>query len=257
MKRVTALVCAALLLLSLTACASEPKGPTVTRSFLAGYEENIDDHGVPGCSTRVLLNLLSDGTAEIYVGVLDNNEHSTAKYTGTYTLGENAEFDETISLSYSYAEGKTAQIADAVIVDSIFEAPFRLPRGDTVGALRFYESAPADMDGDVYLGYLTKSSGMGPMVYCYALTLHENGTFGVSIMQMASVMHVFGETSGTYTADGESITFTYDIRTAEGEVVSEGAISEGSGFDGIRLTTAFNMEQAAMRASDAPFIKVK
>lgn len=257
MKKWVSLLCTAMLLLSLPACATENEAPTVIRSFLAGYEENIDDNGIAGRSSRVLLNLMSDGTAEIYVGVLDQGEHSTAAYTGTYTLGENEEFDETISLSYAYAEGKTAEIHDAVIVDSIFEAPFHLPQGETPGAVRFYESAPADLDGDVYLGYLTKVGGMGPMVYCYALTLREDGTFGVSIMQMASVMHVFGETSGTYTADGERITFTYDIRTTEGDVVSAGEISEGTGFNGVQLTTAFNIEQATMRASDAPFIKVK
>lgn len=257
MNKVISLLCAAVLLLSLTACAAENKAPTVIRSFLAGYEENMDDNGVAGRSSRVLLNLMSDGTAEIHVGVLDNNEHSTAMYTGTYTLGENAEFDETISLSYAYAEGKTAEITDAVIVDSVFEAPFHLPQGETPGAVRFYESAPADLDGDVYLGYLTKVGGMGPMVYCYALTLREDGTFGVSIMQMASVMHVFGGTSGTYAVDGENITFTYDIRATGGEVISSGAISEGTGFDGTGLMTAFNIAQDTMRASDAPFIKVK
>ncbi len=257
MKKMISLLCAGVLLLSLTACAAEDKAPTVLRSFLAGYEENMDDTGVAGRSSRVLLNLMSDGSAEIYVGVLDQGEHTTAMYNGTYTLGENEEYDETISFSYSYGEGKAAEVTDAVIVDSIFEAPFHLPQGETAGALRFYESAPADMDGDVYLGYLTKVGGMGPMVYCYALTLREDGTFGVSIMQMASVMHVFGGTSGTYTADGEAVTFTYDIRSTEGEVIAAGAISEGNGFDGVQLMTAFNIAQDKMRASDAPFIKVK
>lgn len=257
MKKLIALACAAWMLLSLAACTPKPEAPTVIRTFLAGYEEDVDGNGTAGRSSRILLNLLSDGTAQIHVGVLDQGTHSTASYTGTYTLGENAEFDETISLTYTTEAGEAGQITDAVIVDSIFEAPFRLPQGATPGAVRFYESAPADMDGEVYVGYLTKVGGMGPMVYCYALTLHDDATFQVSIMQMASVMHVFGATSGTYTQEGGSITFTYDIRTTEGEVIAAREITEGTGYDGITLSTAFNIQQATMRATDAPFIKVK
>ena len=250
MKKLMSILCAAAMACSFAACSAEPKPPAVVRSFLAGHEDAGDES-----SSRVLLNLMSDGAAEIYVGMLEQGEHSTAVYTGTYTLGENEEYDETISLVFADAEGNTAEITDAVIVDGIFEASF--PLFPQEGTLRFYESAPADLDGDVYLGYLTKVGGMGPMTYCYALTLRDDGSFGISIMQMASVMHVFGETSGTYKTDGAEITFTYDVRTTDGEVISADEIAEGTGFDGVRLYTAFNIQQTTMRASDACFIKVK
>ena len=95
------------------------------------------------------------------------------------------------------------------------------------------------------------------MVYAYSLCLKDDNSFDVSIMQMASVMHVWGATDGTYTVDGENITFTYDIRTTEGELVSADEIAEGMGYSDITLMTAFNIQQATMRASTAPFIKVK
>ena len=117
MKKLMSILCAAAMACSVAACGAAPKPPAVVRSFLAGYEDAGDES-----SSRVLLNLMSDGTAEIYVGMLDQGKHSTAVYTGTYTLGENEEYDETISLVFADAEGNTAEITDAVIVDGIFEA---------------------------------------------------------------------------------------------------------------------------------------
>ncbi len=256
MKKLLSALCVFALLLSVTGCAGKNSEPTVLRSFLAGYEENADENGVAERSSRVLLNLMSDGTAEFYVGVLDHGAHTTARYSGTYSLGENEELDETITLAYTYADGKIAEVTEVAIVDAIFEMPFYLSGGMTPNAIRFYETAPAEMDGDVYVGYMTKISGMGPMVYGYSLCLRENATFGVSIMQMASVMHVFGATGGSYVLDGETITFTYDIMTGEGELVSSDEIAEGTGYNGVSLSTAFNIEQASMRASAAQFIRV-
>ena len=256
MKKLLSALCVFALLLSITGCTGKNSKPTILRSFLAGYEENVDENGAAERSSRVLLNLMSDGTAEFYVGVLDHGTHTTARYSGTYSLGENEELDETITLSYTYADGKTAEVTEAAIVDAIFEMPFYLSGGMTSNAIRFYETAPAEMDGDVYVGYMTKVGGMGPMVYCYSLCLKDSGDFHVSIMQMASVMHVFGATHGTYTTDGENVTFTYDIRTTEGEVVSAGEIAEGTGYNGVNLSTAFNIEQATMRASAEQFIRV-
>ena len=138
-----------------------------------------------------------------------------------------------------------------------FEMPFYFVDEVTENAVSFYETAPASMDGDVYIGYKTKVSGMGPMVYAYALCMKDDGKFDVSIMQMASVMHVWGATSGTYAVDGENVTFTYDIRTAEGELVYADEIAEGTGYSDIALMTAFNIEQTSMRATAAPFIKIK
>ena len=252
MKKLISILCSLALLLSAAGCAGKSAEPTALRSFIAGYEDET-----AGVSARVLMNLMSDGTAEFYVGALKNGEHSTAKYTGTYTIGENDEFDETISVSYTYGEGKTAEITDAVIIDSIFEMPFYLLDEMTASEIKFYESAPASMDGDVYVGYLTKTGGMGPMVYAYALCLRNDMTFDVSIMQMASVMHVFGGTNGTYAVDGENITFTYDILTTDGEVVSADETAEGTEYTDNTLSVGFNIQQAAMRASASAFIRVK
>lgn len=141
MKKLLSALCVFALLLSITGCVEKNSEPTILRSFLAGYEENVDENGVAERSSRVLLNLMSDGTAEFYVGVLDQGTHTTARYSGTYSMGEN-------------------------------------------------------------------------------------------------------------------VTFTYDIRTTEGEVVSAGEIAEGTGYNGVNLSTAFNIEQATMRASAAQFIRV-
>lgn len=259
MKKLIAVLLAALMLFALAGCRQEeqPEENGVARSFIAGYEENVNEEGVAGRSSRVLMNLMRDGTVEFYVGVLDNGEHSTAQYSGTYTMGENDEFDETISVTYTYGEGETAEVTDAVIIDDIFEMPFYLLDGMTEGEIKFYETAPAFMDGDVYVGYMTKTGGMGAMVYAYSLCLKEDMTFDVSIMQLASVMHVWGGTSGTYTVDGECITFTYDILTTDGEVVSANETSVGSGYTDTQLAVGFNIQQATMRASDSPFIRVK
>ena len=245
MKKILAMILAAVMVLSMWGCQAEEI--TVVRSFIAGYEDEAVN-----LSARVLVNLLSDGSAEFYVGTIQNGEHTTAKYDGTYTLGENEEFDETISLTYTHGE-----VTDAVIIDGIFEMPFYLADSMTAGSINFYESAPASMDGDVYVGYLTKTGGMGAMVYAYALCLREDMTFDVSIMQMASVMHVWGGTGGTYTVDGENITFTYDILSTEGEIVAEDDVAEGTGYTDTTLSVGFNISQATMRASASPFIRVK
>ena len=255
MKKIVSLLLAVTLMLSLCACQKE-EAVTISRSFIAGYGTVAED-GSTITGGRVLLNLLSDGTADFYIGMLEDSIHSTMQYSGTYTLGENDDFDETISISYNYGENESNEIKDAVIIDGIFEMPFYFMDEITEKPISFYETAPASMDGEVYVGYMTKVGGMGPMVYAYSLCLKDSGKFDVSIMQMASVMHVWGATDGTYAVDGENITFTYDIRTTEGELVSADEIAEGSGYSDNALLTAFNIEQASMKASASPFIKVK
>ena len=224
--------------LLLPGCAKTPPpddNPAVVRTFLAGCE--AEDH-----SSRILLNLQEDGSAAFYVGSLNQGTHTTAQYDAIYSLGENADYDETIRITH-----QDSTITDAVIIDGVFE----------MNAIRFYETAPISMEGDVYVGYLTKTSGMGPMVYGYALCLGDDATFDVSIMQMASVMHVWGRTGGTYKAKGGNITFTYDILTEDRDLVAADAVAEGTGFDGNSLTAAFNIQQDTMRPTDAVFIKVK
>ena len=255
MKKLVSLLFAAILMLSLCACQKEEE-VTISRSFIAGYGSVAED-GSTITGGRVLVNLLSNGTADFYIGMLEDGVHSTAQYSGTYTLGENEEFDETISISYSCGENETAETKDAVIIDGIFEMPFYFMDEMTEKPISFYETAPASMDGDVYVGYMTKVGGMGPMVYAYSLCLKDDSNFDVSIMQMASVMHVWGATGGTYAVDGENITFTYDICTTDGELVSADELAEGTGYSDDSLMTAFNIEQTSMRASASPFIKVK
>lgn len=254
MKKLGVLLLAVVMILLLCACQNE-ESVTVIRSFIAGYSSATEgDDAISG--ERVLVNLLSDGTVDFYLGQLKDGVHTMTQYEGTYRLGENEEFDETISICYSYGEQDSAEIEDVVIIDGVFEMPFVFMDGKSESSIRFYETAPVLTDGDIYVGYMTKVSGMGPMVYTYALSLKENGTFDVSIMQMASVMHVWGSTNGTYVAEGENITFIYDILTSEGEVVLEDAIAEGSEYSDVALKTAFNIQQESMRASTAPFIKV-
>ncbi len=256
MKKRLFLIITTMLCMLFVACQTTEE-TTIERTFIAGYEIGAGEEESEQKSARILMNLMSDGTAQFYVGTLENGNHSTEKYDGTYTLGENKEYDETISFSCTYAEGKIMETTDAVIIDDIFESPFYLFGEMTENEIKFYETSPTSMDGDVYVGYLTKTSGMGAMAYAYALCLKEDNTFDVSIMQMASVMHVWGATNGTYVINGENITFTYDILTTEGEVVSEDEIAEGVDYSSTTLSTAFNIQQATMRASNAPFIKVK
>lgn len=256
MKKLFALIMTAVMAFTMVACGSEESvEPEVTRSFIAGYNDEKTDESIEG--GRVLVNLMSDGTADFYVATIADGVHSTQHYTGSYSLGENEEYDETISISYSYNGTETAEIKEAVIIDGIFEMPFFFIDKMTDNAVGFYETSPADMDGDVFIGYMTKVSGMGPMVYAYSLCLKDDGNFDVSIMQMASVMHVWGNSEGTYTVDGADMEFTYDIRTSDGEVVMEDDISVGTDYNGTVLKTAFNIQQSGMRASAAPFIKVK
>lgn len=262
MKKIAVLLLAAGICALLGGCSEKSPESTssedkvnVVRTFIAGYELG-DEDSEKQSSGRVLVNLMSNGTSEIFVGEIENGEHSTKKYNGTYSLSENDELDETISLNYSYGEGKTAEIKSAVIVDDIFEAQFYLFDKMTENKIKFYETSPAATNGQVYVGYKTKTGGMGAMVYAYSLCLNNDNTFDVSIMQMASVMHVWGKTSGTYKVNGESIEFTYDILTTDGEVVAENQISEGSSYTDTMLCTAFNIQQATMRATDAQFIRV-
>ena len=272
MKKLLALLLALMLAcscLALTACGADDDGDgenhnavTVSRSFVAGYSKSV----VMGETTmemngRVLMNLMSDGTLELYIGFIGMGSHQTAKYTGTYTLGTNAEFDETITFTYKYGEGEgeSATVTDAVILDGNFATPFYMITSMTSAPIDFYETAPADVSGNVYVGFLQKEGGMGKMTYTYALSLKDDGTFNVSIMQMAPAMsmHVWGATSGTYVADGENITFTYDVMSDEGEVVAEDFVTEGTGFTATELSAGFNISQASMKASAAAFIKVK
>ncbi len=234
------------------------KAPTVSRTFIAGYENTVSMGGNESTTSgRALINLMSDGTADIYVAMLAMGQNANAHYTGTYSFGENADFDETLTLSYTYGEGQSAEIKEVVLVDGMFETPFYMVASMTSTPVRFYETAPADIDGSVYAGYLTKTGGMGNMVYAYSVCLKPDNTFKVSIMQLASVMHVWGESTGTYAVDGDKITFTYDVSDGEGGIVAEDFVSEGANYTEGGFECGFNIGQAGMKAANAPFIKIK
>ncbi len=261
MKKILTLMLAiAMVFLCLLATSCGEEKVTVSRSFVAGYEKTVAmGASEVQMSGRALMNLNSDGTLDLYVGFLGMGSHETAHYTGTYTLGENEEFDETISFTYTYGEGEgeSATVSDAVILDSIFKTPFYMITSMTSTDVSFYETAPIGTDGDVYVGYLTKSGGMGSMVYAYALNMKEDNTFEVGIMQMASVMHVWDKSVGTYTVDGSNVTFSYDVMDGEGAVATADYTSEGKDLTETGLTCGFNVAQTTVRASDAAFIRVK
>ena len=265
MKKIIALLLAMILVCTaFVACGNnnEETKVSVTRSFIAGYTKSVSMGAMATeMNGRVLMNLWSDGTLDIYVSLDAMGSLQTAKYTGTYKLGENAEFDETITFTYQYGETEAdvATVTDAVILDGVFETEFHMITAMTSSALEFYETAPADVDGDVYIGFMQKEGGMGKMTYSYAVSLKEDGTFAVSIMQMAPAMgmHTWGATSGTYEVDGENITFTYDVVGEENKIVAEDFVSEGTGYSENGFSVGFNISQASVKASPAPFIKVK
>lgn len=242
-----------------TTAASESKEQTevtVSRSFVAGYEKTVSmGETEMQMSGRVLMNLKTDGTLDLYVGFDGMGSHENAHYTGNYTLGENEEFDETISFTYTHGE-ESESCENAVIIDGIFETPFYMISSMTSTPVKFYETAPASVDGDVYVGYLSKTTGMGATVYAYALNMRENGTFDVSIMMMAPVMHVWDKSVGTYTVNGDQVTFTYDAMDGEGGILQEDYTSEGTEFTEIGIMAGFSVAQLAARPTAAKFIKV-
>ncbi len=255
MKRILACVLAVMLALTLlfaVSCGKEEENEaTVTRSFVFGNdikEVSADNpsSGENTMSERAILNLLSDGSFILYRSELNNDKLTEdPQQKGTYTLGENAEFDETITLTF--ANGDT--LKDAVIIDGIFEA-------ESIGMAKFYETAPVSVNGDVYVGYLTKTTGMGNMVYAYAIAMRDDNTFDLSIMQMATGMHIWDKTSGTYTKDGDKITFSYSVMDGEGGVIAENFESEGTITGSHTFSCGFNVGQTGMRASDAAFVSM-
>ncbi len=247
----------ALSCLFFASCANGEDGVTVTRSFVAGYEKAVAMGGSETqMSGRVLMNLMSDGTLDVYVGFVGMGAHETAHYTGTYTLGENDEFDETVTFTYTDGAELSETVSEATIIGGVFETPFHMISSMTSNAIRFYETAPVSVEGELYIGYMTKASGMGAMVYAYVLNTEDDGTFGVSIMQKATVMHVWDRSEGTYTAEGDKLSFHYDVMDGEGTVATADYTTEGTRLNDYQLSLGFNIAQTTVRAADAIFIKV-
>ena len=263
MKKTLSLIMAIITVLTCLCAVScgekAPAEPTVVRSFLAGSASAVNMGGMDSTTRgRVIINLWSDGKADIYVAMQAMGQVATAQYAGTYSFGENEELDETFTLTYTYAEGETAEIKDAVVIDGMFESPFYMVASMTSNPIKFYETAPVEVDGNVYVGYLTKSGGMGNMVYLYAACLKADNTFSVSIMQLAgATMHVWGASEGSYAVDGDKITFTYDVSDGEGGIAAEAFVSEGVNYTENGFECGFNIAQVTMKSSNAPFIKIK
>ncbi len=262
MKRVLTLILAAAMILSClfaVSCTKEEEpSVTVKRSFIAGHEKTVAmGENEMQMSGRILMNLMSDGTLDVYVGFVGMGSYENAHYTGTYTLGENEELDETITFEYTYEQGKTETVSDKAIIGGVFKTPFYMISSMTSNEISFYEVTPVPMEGEVYVGYMSKATGgMGAMVYAYALNMKDDGTFGVSIMQKAAVMHTWDRSEGTYTTEGDQITFTYDVMDGEGVVMAEDYVSEGTRAGENELSAGFNISQTTVRAADASFIKV-
>ena len=240
-----------------------PEAPK-PRAFIAGYERLESKDGVAvSHSYRILLNLNADGTMTTYVAHLSGDEHETAIYNGTYSFGANEENDETITFTYTHATAAdpvTETISDAVIIDGMFAVPFYLLDTQEYSAadVKFYETDPITLEGDTYLGYLTKSSGMGNMVYAYLITLKADKTFVISIMQLAgATMHIVGTAEGTYSTDGANAIFTYDVPDGEGGIAKEDHAVTVTDFSATTFSAGFNIAQAGVLASPAPFIKLK
>ena len=127
-----------------------------------------------------------------------------------------------------------------------------------MNAMKFYETTPVTLEGETYLGYLTKSSGMGNMVYAYLITLKADNTFAISILQLAGItMHISGAAEGTYTIDGTTATFTYDVPDGEGGIKKEDHVVTATDFSETRFNAGFNIAQVDVLAAPAPFIKLK
>lgn len=232
--------------------------PLTPRFFLAGYDRLIPQGDASvSVNGRLLLSMNSDGTLDVYTTTQSGETHKKAHYTGTYSFGVNDENDETLTFSYTH-DGTTETVTEAVIIDGVFSTPFYLIDSMTPSDVKFYEATPTALDGEAYLGYMTKDAGaMGRLACLYALNLKADGTFNVSIMYLSAVMHVFGESTGTYTVEGDKITLTYDLSDGEGGVAAEDFVSEGTKNADGTISTSFNIAISSPRAAEAIFIKIK
>ncbi len=242
-----------------TTGAATPDPITTEYSFVAGYEKEIDMGGtVVSTQASVLMNLYSDNTAEIYIGYMGMGGYSSACYEGTYTM--TPDLDELdLSLTYTYTSGEEEQTAtiDTTLVGFSFDASVFLIASFPSEPLTFYEIPPVTLgEGDGYVGILVKTTGMGEMIYAYYLEMNGDNTFTVAALQHAAVMHIAETQNGTYTRDGETVVFTYDVM-GDGEVQAEDHTSTCSDFAEQTLTVGFNVGQAGTPTTPAPFIKVK
>jgi hypothetical protein len=62
---------------------------------------------------------------------------------------------------------------------------------------------------------------------------------------------------GTYVADGDKLTFTYDVSDGEGGIAKEDYTTTGTDYTENSLMAGFNIAQTSVSASPASFIRVK
>lgn len=263
MKKILSLALAALMLCACLALASCDDGKVAIKTehtYVAAYSKTVNMGETEiTMEGRVLINLTNDGKAEIYVGLDSMGGYSTAKYDGTWSMTQNEEFDDVLTVEYNYSETESAKIDAVTVIDSTFEAPVYMVASMSSDDLTFYEIDPVTMgSGEGYVGVMKKATGgMGDMLYTYYLEMNADGTFTVSIFQRAAVMNIRGTESGTYTKDGENISFTYDVSDGEGGVAAEDFVSAGTVVSENIISVGFNIGQASMASSNANFYKVK
>lgn len=261
MKKFLSLVLAVLTLCTCFVLASCGETPIKTEhTYVAAYFKTVNmGETEVTMEGRVLINLTSDGKAEIYVGLDSMGGYSTAHYSGTWSMTQNEEFDDVLTVEYNYSETESAKIDAVTVIDSTFEAPMYMVAAISSDNLTFYEIDPVTIgSGEGYVGILKKATGgMGDMIYTYYLEMNADGTFTVSTFQRASVMNIRGTESGTYTKDGETVSFTYDVSDGEGGVAAEDFVSAGTVVSENLISVGFNIGQASMASSNANFYKVK
>ncbi len=263
MKKILSLVLVAFMLFAcfaLTSCNDDQVSVKTEHTYVAAYSKTVTMGETEiTMEGRVLINLTNDGKAEIYVGLNSMGGYSTAKYDGTWSMATNEEFDDVLTVEYNYSETESAKIDAVTVIDSTFEAPMYMVASMSSDDLTFYELDPVTMgNGDGYVGVLKKTTGgMGDMLYTYYLEMNEDGTFTTSIFQRAVVMNIKGTQSGTYTKDGENISFTYDVSDGEGGIATEDFVSTGTVVSENLISVGFNIGQTSMASSNANFYKVK
>lgn len=271
-KRILSLVLfLAVMVGTMISCGREEQEPdiSVTGSYLASFTGSVTVDGTEKQTVAyLLLNCISDGSAELYVSSLTDGVYGGAHYTGSWQAGENSEGDDILSFTYAYgeSEGQTATVTDAVLLDGAFSAK-DLYVSDTVpsAALTFYEMAPAVLEGTSYIGYLSKSVSMGTFVYGYVVNLKDDGTFTASVLQNTPFgAAIKGQENGTYTLSGTEITLVYDVLDdADGDGLVESVLEGGEGYTSsltdyseTGFTGGIYIGQVSMAVSPAQFIRI-
>jgi hypothetical protein len=238
-------------------CGAEEDDVTVINSYVANYTKG-------DVSVDVVLNCVSDGSADVYVAYVDNNELKGTHYKGTWQSGENSDGDDTISFTYNN-NSKDISVSDATVLVGVFTAEnIYLSETYSSVTVTFYQTASIELSGTSYVGYLKKNSGMGEMVYAYILNLESDNTFSVSVLQNTPYGNATGVERGTYAVSGDEITFTYDVLDDDdddgtADVILEdgkGYVSKGTSYSENGFSVGLQIGQVNAKASSAQFVKI-